>query len=310
VQSDQHTALVIAHPAGPLAELLLQEQFPGLQLIFNEQPTDAECERATILLGAPDQLAKTVARMPQLVWVQSTWAGVEPLIAQPKRDFILTALKGVFGAAMSEYVLGWLIFLERNLMRQWHASQWQEPQMRALQGRKLGILGTGTIAQEVARTAQTLGIDVIGLNRDGRTAAPFTRCYSVEQKSLFADQLDYVVALLPDTPSTLDLIDTAFLRKLAGDSILINAGRGNCVDEGALLTALASDRPRHAVLDVFKQEPLPADHAFWSHPKITVTSHSAARTQTAYVVKVFADNYQRFVKGHPLHHQVNFELGY
>ena len=101
MQSDQHTALVIAHPAGPLAELLLQEQFPGLQLIFNEQPTDAECERATILLGAPDQLAKTVARMPQLVWVQSTWAGVEPLIAQPKRDFILTALKGVFGAAMS-----------------------------------------------------------------------------------------------------------------------------------------------------------------------------------------------------------------
>lgn len=310
MQPDQHIALVLADPVGPLAELLLQAQCPGLQLIFNEQPTDAECDRATILLGPPDQLAKTVARMPQLVWVQSTWAGVEPLIAQPKRDFVLTALKGVFGTAMSEYIFGWLIFLERNLIRQWHASQWQEPQMRALQGRKLGILGTGTIAQSVALTAQTLGIDVIGLNRDGRAVEPFTRCYSVAQKTLFADQLDYVVALLPDTPSTLDLIDLAFLQKLAGDSIFINAGRGNCVNEEALLTALAADRPRHAVLDVFKQEPLPADHVFWSHPKITVTSHSAARTQTTYVVKVFADNYQRFVEGHPLQHQVDFELGY
>lgn len=310
MQIDEHIALVLADPVDPLTELLLQEQYPGLQLIFNEQPTDSECERATILLGPPDQLAQTVARMPRLVWAQSTWAGVKPLIAQPKRDFILTALKGVFGAAMSEYIFGWLIFLERNLIRQWHASQWQEPQMRALQSRKLGILGTGTIAQEVALTAQTLGIDVIGLNRDGRAVTPFTRCYSIEQKVLFADQLDYVVALLPDTPSTLDLVDSAFLEKLADDSLFINAGRGNCVDEDALLSALSAERPRHAVLDVFKKEPLPTDHAFWSHPKITVTSHSAARTQTTYVVKVFTDNYRRFVKGHALQHQVDFELGY
>ncbi|MEY2907891.1 MAG: hypothetical protein RLZZ602_414 [Pseudomonadota bacterium] len=264
----------------------------------------------SVLLGAPDGLAHWVPLCPTLQWAQSTWAGVAPLVELPHRHYRLTALKGVFGTAMSEYVFGWLLGLERRIIQRATSAHWQPQLDGSLAGKRLGILGTGSIGHAVAKTAQAFQLEVVGLNSDGRDVTGFERCYPSASIVSFARGLDYVCALLPATPASTGLIDRTFLSQLNPDAILVNAGRGNVIVDEDLLWALSDGGLRAAVLDVFRQEPLPAEHPFWGHPKVHITSHTAAPTPGDAAIGVFLDNLERFCRNQPLQHAVDFSRGY
>jgi phosphoglycerate dehydrogenase-like enzyme len=115
---------------------------------------------------------------------------------------------------------------------------------------------------------------------------------------------------MPDTPKTQDLVSRDLLMALDSDAILINAGRGNCIDELDLLWVLDQGHLRYCVLDVFRQEPLPQSHPFWSHPQVYVTSHTSAPTDPAGAVRVFEMNLTRFLNGESLLYAIDFEKGY
>jgi len=304
--------LVVSQHARRYAELLAARGLVELKARYCEtvEEARAHCEGAEILFGAPDLLAPLLEHCPRLRWVQSSWAGVTPLLACPRRDYQLTGVKNIFGPLMSEYVLGWLLAIERNILHRSQQRHWDNSPDGSLQGKLAGILGTGSIGRHVAASCAAFGMQVRGLNSDGRSVDGFDDCFPTGQVEQFAEGLDYLVALLPDTAATTGLVDASLLGRLRHSAILINAGRANCLVLEDTLAALASGQLRHAVLDVLPTEPLPEGDPLWQVKGLSITSHTAAPTGISAIVEVFCDNYARFVAGEPLLYPVDFRRGY
>jgi phosphoglycerate dehydrogenase-like enzyme len=306
----QDLVLVLDDKSSRLATSCAEVLPENLPYAAFSNPDKSLLVATTIMIGAPDKIDRYISDAPALKWVQSTWAGVTPLINHPRRDYQLTGLKGVFGQVMSEYVLGWILALERDILAYAQDTSWNQRAPVTVLGKRLGIMGTGDIACDVALAAKALGLRVTGFNRSGHCPPAFESCYTYEHRIDFAQDLDYLLCIMPNTPETDGLVSVELLQALAPNAILLNTGRGNCVDEDAVLWALDSGHLRAAVLDVFNEEPLPSSHRFWSHPKVYVTSHTSAPTNIEAAVRVFAQNLERFLKNQPLLHVVDFAKGY
>ena len=188
--------------------------------------------------------------------------------------------------------------------------QWFTALSGTLSGKKLGIMGTGSIGRHIASTCQSLGLAVSGFSRSGKPTDGFDRVLAPGKLHEFLAPLDYLVCVLPDTPATAGLIDAAALATLRPDAYLINVGRSSVLDEDALLAALDRGELAGALLDVFDTEPLPADSRLWNAPRLTLTAHVAAVSHPELIVPVFVDNFRRYQNGEPLHHVVDFAAGY
>ena len=140
-----HTVVVAGENADQLAARVRDLVPPALAVMTVDTP--AALTRADILLGPPDVVARLLDSAPQLRWVQSTWAGVKPLVDHPRRDYVLTGVRGIFGQPMTEYVLGWLLALERRILERAAQRCWDERIEAGVCGKRIGILGTGDIAR-------------------------------------------------------------------------------------------------------------------------------------------------------------------
>lgn len=266
-----------------------------------------------VLFGAPDAIAAVIDDMPAVRWVQSTWAGVNPLLERARRDYLLTGVRDVFGPQMSEYVLGYLLAHELRVVQrgeQQRLRRWYPAPSGALAGKRMGILGTGSIGQAIARQAASFGMRVSGLSRTGRPAAVFETVFALERIGEFLPGLDYVVCVLPATKATDRLLDGPALSRLPPHAVVVNVGRSNVIDDDALLEALAGGKLGGAVLDVFDEEPLPEDSPLWAAPNLTITAHIAAQSHPAIIVPLFTENYRRFASAQDLLHVIDFEQGY
>lgn len=269
-----------------------------------------ECFGAQLAFGAPDDLARLLPSLRRLEWVQSTWAGVTPLLATDRQDYRLSNARGIFGDAMSEYVLGWLLALRRRILHRATHRRWDPMPDPGLTGLSLGIAGTGSIGAVVARRCQPFVSRVLGLNRSGRQEPAFASCFSRDRAGEFASQIDALVLLLPDTAETHALADSTLLDALRPGAIVINAGRANALVLDAALTRLRSGQLGALVLDVLETEPLPDDDPLWSEPGVYITSHTAAPTTVDAIAGLFLDNLQRFLTGEVLLGEVDFDRGY
>lgn len=304
--------LLLAGDADALAARLAGRLPPALAVLPCTDSTEArrKAGAATLALAEPDRLAAALDDLPRLRWVQSTWAGVRPLVDHPRRDYTLTGVRGIFDAAMGEWVLGWLLALERGILRRAGGRGWDPAPDRGLAGRRLGILGTGTLAQAVARRAAAFDLTCLGLNRHGTAAAGFARVYGAAAARALARECDYLLALLPATAATDGFVDAALLAALPPGALLLNAGRGSTVTTAAVVEALRSGRLRGAVLDVLPQEPLAADDPLWDVDGLYLSSHTAAPTAADAIVEVFLANLTRYRAGAPLREVVDFRRGY
>lgn len=266
-----------------------------------------------VVLGDPAPVAEALTGLDGIRWVQSTWAGVTPLLTAARGGIAVTGVKGVFGPQMAEYVLGYALAHELGVLRR-HAWQrdrrWVSAPTGRLAGKTLGVLGTGSIGSKVAERAAAMGMRIVGCSRSGAERSPFERVWPVGGLGDFLAGCDYVTGLLPDTPETTGLLDAKAFSAMRDGAVLINVGRGNLVDEAALAEALQRGRPDAAVLDVFRDEPLPSDHPFWALPNLLVTAHVAARSAPPDIVGVFVENLERFRSGAPLKYRVDPERGY
>lgn len=255
-----------------------------------------------------------LGRMPELHWLQATWAGVEPLLDPAlRRDYVLTNARGVFGGLMSEYVFGYLLALERRILEKQAAQaagRWDATPPGTLRGKQIGLLGVGSIGAALASTAKHFGMLVKGYTRDSESCPDVDEYFHGDDRRAFASELDYLVSVMPNTAGTRRLVDAALLAALPARAIFVNPGRGSVVDEAALADALSAGRLAAAVLDVFEHEPLPPDHVFWRTPNVLITSHTAALSAPKDIAPVFVENYRRWIAGEPLRHRVDFERGY
>lgn len=304
--------LILSADADTLA-CALQAQLPAAARLHpcsdNSRLPDA-AESAPVVLGAPDRLQEVLPRLPALQWAQSTWAGVTPLMDAPRRDYRLTGVKDLFDTAISEYVLAWMLALQRNVLQRAAATHWDCTPDGSIAGKRAGIMGTGALGMAVARRAAAFGVELRGLNTRGIAAAPFTDCYRPDARLAFADDLDFLVSLMPDTPDTDRLIDAALLRALPERAVVINAGRANAIDHEALRLSVEKGHLRAAVLDVLPVEPLPDEDPLWRTKGIYITSHSAAPTEASAIAPLFLDNLNRFLAGEPLRYEIDFTRGY
>jgi glyoxylate/hydroxypyruvate reductase A len=176
--------------------------------------------------------------------------------------------------------------------------------------RPVTVLGLGTLGGAAARALAALNFPVTGWSRTPRTVEGL-RCLSGEaglEEALSAAQI--LVTLLPRTPQTENLLDARRLAQLPRGAVILNPGRGALIDDAALIAALDAGRVGHATLDVFRVEPLPQDHPFWAHPRVTVTPHIAADTRAVTAARVIAENVRRGEAGLPLLHLVDRARGY
>ena len=266
-----------------------------------------------IVLGRPDFLAQLMDTAPPVRWVQSTWAGVTPLIQHAYKDYVLTGVKGIFGQQMSEYVLTHLLAHEGRLRQRWQSQQsglWDNRVSGSLCDKTLGIMGTGSIGAAVAESCAALGVRCTGLNSSGRSHAAFQQVFAPGELTEFLQDADYVLGLLPDLPSTTGLLNARAFESMKKDALLINVGRGNLIVEDDLVLALKTQKIAGAVLDVFQQEPLPAESALWSAPDLTITGHISAVSRPDDIAGLFLQNYERYCSGQALLHIIDFDKGY
>ena len=214
---------------------------------------------------------------------------------------------------MQEFVFAYLLYFARNIdgfKQQQKTAFWGAPHFSGLAKKTLGIMGVGDIGQAIAHTAKHFGMHTKGYSRTKQHCSNIDNYYASGQEQAFAKDCDYLFCLLPQTPATTGLVDQRFLTHLPKHAVFINAGRGSCIDDDALIYALKKQQLKAAILDVFSHEPLPSKHPFWHLENIYITHHSAAISQPAQICPLFINNYQRFVQGLPLTNQLDFTQGY
>jgi glyoxylate/hydroxypyruvate reductase A len=176
--------------------------------------------------------------------------------------------------------------------------------------RRVVILGLGALGAACGQALAGLGFQVHGWSRSAKSVQGIT-CHHGEAGLKDALAVgDIVVLLLPSTPATENVLDADAFARMPKGAFVINPGRGPLIDDDALLAALDAGQVAHATLDVFRVEPLPADHAYWTHPQVTVTPHIASETRVSKAVEVIADNIAHGEAGEPFEHAVDRSAGY
>lgn len=308
---------VLSSDPGPLVAAV-ERALPGraVTALSTVAELDAALGDVEVLLAPrPPRRAWAAARRLRLI--QMMGAGVDALL--PADDLPaavhVAGVRGVFAAEAAEHALALLLAQARalpTLVRRHDARRWRSFPAGRVEGSAVAVLGLGEVGLRVARACAALGMEVRGVRRRPRSTPP---CASVVGPEAVLDALDgaaFVVVTLPSTPDTRALIDARALARLPRDAVLVNVGRGDVVDEVALVDALRRGELGGAALDVVGEEPLPADSPLWVTPNLFITPHVAGlgRDYVARCVAVLADNVGRLERGEPPRRLVDRALGY
>jgi len=281
-----------------------------------QQPSAAQLARTEVLLArqVPPGL---LANMPRLRWIQALTAGVEHWISRPDlhSGIALSCARGTHRLQMPENILGALFHLTKPYAQatlDQRDRRWVRRVSATLAGKTLGILGLGEIGRELAKKASALELRVIGTRRTPEALPQVDRIYPPEATDEVLAQSDFVLLLLPLTPQTDAIMNAARFRAMRRSAYLLNFGRGALVVDADLVEAVRAKTIAGAVLDVYREEPLPAEHAFWVTEGITVLPHIGGLDlhRDEIVAALFADNMRRYLAGEPPAELVDRVRGY
>ena len=263
----------------------------------------------------PDEI---VQRMTNLQWLHVTRGGVNVYLTPnvKARPIQVTGSKGIHGTVFSEFALAAIFMLAKKLPQCIEAQRekkWQKLQPMEVEGKTVGIVGLGTVGDELARKAKALGMRVMATKRTVAAKPDYVDELGTPEflPRLLAES-DYVVLLLASVPSTFNIIGEKELRLMKPSAYFINLTGGRAVEEKLLLRALKEKWIAGAVLDAFAKQPLPEDSELWSLPNVVITPRIAGITSQKWhaVLPVFKENLRRFIAGEALRNVVNKELGY
>jgi phosphoglycerate dehydrogenase-like enzyme len=258
-----------------------------------------------------------LATAAKLRWIQVTSAGAEFLapVHGQLAPIVVTNGRGLHAAPIADYVMTVAVMLQSGFaqfMRDQAAKRWHRRPVPMLSGKTLGIVGLGSIGQEIARRAAASGMDVVGVRRSGTPMDGIRQVFTPDRLHEFLACCDFVVVAVPATDATRALLGRAEFDAMKRNAYVINIARGTVIDEPALIGALEDGTIAGAGLDVFAVEPLPADSRLWTLPNVIVTPHIAGM-RTDYeerLIDIFVDNLARFERGEALRNRVEPERGY
>jgi len=280
------------------------------------KPSAEQMARTEVLMAytVPPGL---LSSMPKLRWAQAMLAGVEGWLALPDlpANLPLTCARGTHEESMPENIIGALFYAAKPYaaaVENQKQRKWVQTVAQPLTGKTLGILGLGAIGRRVARIAAALGMRVIGTRRRPEPMADVAEVLPPGRTPEVLARSDFVLLLLPVTPETENLIDAERLAMMKPGAWLLNFGRGHLIKDDDLIAAARAKKIAGAVLDVFRQEPLPAGHPFWTTEGIIVLPHIGGPhpQRDRFVARLFADNLSRFLDGKPLKEVVDRKAGY
>ncbi len=287
---------------------------------FAERGLEVELVNATdtpetvdYVIYSPMGPVQDFAPFTNLKAVLSLWAGVEKIegngtIKVPLCRMVDAGLTGGMVEWVSGHVLRHHLGMDVHICHQ--DGVWRNGVVPPLaRDRKVGFLGLGALGAACALALAGLGFDVAGWSRSAKDME-FPTFSGVAGLQEILGRSEILVLLLPDTAATRNVLNGETLAMLPEGAVVINPGRGTLIDDDALLAALDSGHLGHATLDVFRQEPLPPEHPFWAHPKVTVTPHIASETRPESAARTIADNIARGEAGQPFVHVVDRKAGY
>lgn len=298
-----------------LANAGIADRFEVYCVKRDEKPPEDLIPRVEVLAGWKH--GGLLGRMPKLRWVQAMTAGVEAWLGAPglRDEVALCCARGSHRHSMSENILGALFHLTKPYMAvalDQKASRWNKRQSTLLAGQTLGILGLGAIGQELALKAAALEMRVIGTKRSPEPVEGVEEVYAGDETDDVLRQSDFVVLLMPATAETDNFINTARLKAMKPTAWLLNFARGSLVADDDLIAAVKAKTIAGAVLDVFREEPLPATHPFWTTENILVLPHIGGghAGRGAVVAEIFAENARCYLAGEPFATEVDRARGY
>ena len=276
--------------------------------------TEADPADVDYVIYAPNSGLSDFTPYTRLKAVLNLWAGVEDVVGNPTLRVPLARMvdEGLTDG-MVEYVTGHVLRHHLGMDTHIHGQdgRWRDDSTPPLaRDCSVTVLGLGVLGSACAQSLAALNFRTHGWSRSAKSI-PGVTCHHGTgglDDALRAAQI--VVLLLPNTPATDSTLNARSLALLPKGAVIINPGRGALIDDEALLAALDAGHIGHATLDTFRVEPLPADHRYWSHPRVTVTPHIASATRPASAARTLARNIRRAEKGETLHHLVDRTLGY
>jgi len=308
----------------------LAEEIPGIDRIKENTrihcaPDLASLQRhlpeADVLLGwnfRATELREAWPLVDRLRWIQWGGAGVDAVLFPElvASEVLLTNARGVFDRAMAEYTLALILAFGKEFSETYTAQRehrWSYRLTELMAGRSVLVVGVGSIGREIARILKRMDFVVSGVGRSARGADPdFGDIHGVGDLNIRLPEADYVVLITPLTPKTHSLFGTAQFSAMKPSARFINLGRGELVDEAALLEALQDGQIAGAGLDVFCTEPLPAESPFWDLDNVIVSPHMSGdyRGHQEAMADVFLENFERFRDGRELLNLIDKSLGF
>lgn len=247
-----------------------------------------------------------LAEFPNLKLIASLGAGVDHIFSDPSLPAGVPVVRLVdpyMTVAMSEYVLFQVLRLHRQdplYLQQQRERAWRPRRQPNAEARRVGILGLGALGADAALRLKVAGFDIAGWSRSDKRIPGILCLHGAHGLSELLARSEILVCLLPLTPETEGILDRRLFAALPRGASIVNCARGAHLVEEDLLAALDGGQLSAAVLDVFREEPLPPDHPFWRHPRVIVTPHVAAATHPPTAAPIVAENLRRRREGRPL----------
>jgi D-2-hydroxyacid dehydrogenase (NADP+) len=286
---------------------MLLERFPQLTINVVGHHNDVGpyiADTEVLMCFSPPMADHVVAEAPKLKWIQALGTGVDNIVDLPSlgKEVVVTNIRGIHGAPVSEATIASMLSLARDLPRSARAqekSAWERWPAQLLAGKTVGILGVGLIAEYLAPICKALGMTVIGISGTPRPTASFDRMVARTDLIKVAPEFDYLVALAPLTPETRGIIGEKLLAAMKPSAFLVNVARGGVVDEPALIKALEAGTIAGAALDVFSEEPLPPTNPLWKTKNVTIFPHLGGYSQgyEDRAMPTIEDNMRKFLAG-------------
>ena len=310
--------LLIYHARAEELRQLITERVSGLDVAagFDDASLERHIGDAEALLAWKFPLA-VLERARALRWIQLSSAGAEQLL--PARDrlgsIVVTNTRGIHVDLMADYAFAAMVALNMHFPKFFanqQARTWEQRLSVPLAGRTLGVIGAGAIGGEIARRGAAFGMQVLAVKRTATAVEGAAEVVAPDRLHDVLGRSDFAVLVVPQTAATRGMMGEAALRAMKRTGYLINIARGSVVDEAALVRALREQWIAGAALDVFEEEPLPAESPLWSLPNVIVTPHVAGEPAdyARRVAEVFVDNLMRVRRGEPFRNVVDFDRGY
>ena len=263
-------------------------------------------------------LRDLAAVAPRLRWLQATSAGIGQMVKRiglDRSSIVLTTASGVHARPLADFCLMAMLMFAKDyarMERDKRAKRWERYCGDELTGKTLAIVGLGRVGQEVARHGKRLEMRVTGMRRSDAPVAEADKLYGRLELHAMLREADFLVLAAPHTPETEGIIGDPELAVMKPSAVLINIGRGQLVDEDALIRALEEKRLAGAALDVFRAEPPPPDSPLWEMSNVIISPHSASTVaqENARITELFCDNLRRYLDGRPLRNVLDVQKLY